>query len=165
MNASIVAPVLAIAIPKQCNLGCFSPPDSKTRGAIFLRMKPNKTTHKLPVWLFDGKPEYVDVNVASASSIEGGYIIALALADETIRLAATRHPAKYVTAWRHNVKRYGMPDVIRVLVSNPYIRYEAVKRSLVSLLSEHRDSNSDGYRLPIDTLTEKARTMLTDAGV
>lgn len=140
-------------------------PVLKSRGAIFHRMKPNKTTHKLPVWLFDGKPEYVDVNVASASSTEGGYIIALALADDTIRLAATRHPAKYVTAWRHNVKRYGLPDVIRVLVSKPYIRYEAVKRSLVSLLSEHRDHDSDGYRLAVDSLTEKARAMLTAAGV
>jgi len=128
-------------------------------------MKPNKTTHKLPVWLFDGKPEYVDVKVASASSTEGGYIIALALADGTIRLAATRHPGKYVTAWRHNVKRYGLLDVNRVLVSKPYIRYEAVKRSLASLISEYRDEESGGYRLAVNTLTEKARAMLADAGI
>jgi hypothetical protein len=136
-----------------------------SRGVIFHRMNPNKTTDQTQVWLFDGKPEYVDVKVASAFSTEGGYIIALELADGAIRLAATRYPAKYVTAWRHNVKRYGLPDVLRVLVSRPYIRYEAVKRSLAKLLFEHRDDESDGYRLAVDTLTEKARTMLTDAGI
>ena len=138
---------------------------SKRRGAIFHRMKQNKTTNILPVWLFDGKPEYVDTKVASASSIEGGYIIALALADGTIRLAATRHPAKYVTAWRHNVKRYGLPDVTRVLITKSYIRYEAVKRSLASLLSEYRDDELDGYRLTVNTLTESARAMLVDVGI
>lgn len=128
-------------------------------------MKPNKTTRKLPVWLFDGKPEYVDVNVASASSTEGGYIIALALADDAIRLAATRHPAKYVTAWRHNVRRYGLPDVVRVLVSRPHLRYEAVKRWFASNLAEHKDEESDAYRLDVDAFTEKARDVFSAAGM
>lgn len=138
---------------------------SKSRGVIFHRMQSNNITNKRPIWLFDGKPEYVDAKVASASSIEGGYIIALALADGTIRLAATRHPAKYVTAWRHNVKRYGFPDVTRVLITKSYIRYEAVKRSLASLLSEYRDDELDGYRLTVNTLTESARAMLVDVGI
>ncbi|MEO1767708.1 hypothetical protein [Thiobacter aerophilum] len=116
-----------------------------------------------PVWLYDGKPEYVDLTVAPAS--QGGYVLVLELANETIRLAATRHPAKYVTAWRHNVKRYGLPDIIRVLVSRPYLRYEAVKRGLARVLAENKDDESDSYRLDVDRLTEKAREVFSVAGV
>lgn len=129
------------------------------------RMEPDKTNHEQPVWIYDGKPEYVDVNVAPVHSPEGGYIILLALADGTIRLAATLHPAKYITNWRYNSKRYGVPDVVRVLVSTPFLRYEAIKRRLTSLLSEHSDNNSDRYRLPIDIMKEKVQTMLADAGI
>lgn len=122
-----------------------------------------KTLH--PVWLYDGKPEYVDLNVGATSSVQGGYVLALELANGTIRLAATRHPAKYVTAWRHNVRRYGLSDVVRVLVSHPYLRYEAVKRGIASKLAEYKDEESDAYRLDIETFTEKAREVFAVSGL
>lgn len=110
-------------------------------------------------WLYDGKPEHVDLNIAATSSLEGGYVIALELAGGTLKLAATRHPAKYVSAWQHNVRRYGLPDVVRVLVSRPSLRYLAVKRSLVHTLAGQRDLASDAYRVAVDTLTERAGEM------
>jgi hypothetical protein len=64
-----------------------------------------------------------------------------------------------VSAWRHNVRRYGIPDIVRVLVSRPYLRYEAVKRGLASLLAEYKDADSETFRVSIETLTEKAWTM------
>ncbi|MCZ2109851.1 MAG: hypothetical protein LC118_09850, partial [Dehalococcoidia bacterium] len=66
-------------------------------------------------------------------------------------------------AWRHNVRRYGLPDVVRVLVSKPYLRYESVKRGLAGMLVEHKDKESDAYRLGVDALTEKARQMFSAA--
>ena len=115
-------------------------------------------------WVYDGKPEYVDLNVEATSSVQGGYVVALELTNGTIRLGASRHPAKYVTAWRHNVRRYGLPDVVRVLVSRPYLRYEAVKRGLASKLAEYKDEGSDAYRLNVETFTEKAREVFAVSG-
>lgn len=125
-----------------------------------------ETTQKklCTTWVYDGKPEYVDLNVEATSSVQGGYVVALELANGTIRLGASRHPAKYVTAWRHNVRRYGLPDVVRVLVSRPYLRYEAVKRGLASKLAEYKDEGSDAYRLNVETFTEKAREVFAVSG-
>jgi hypothetical protein len=108
-------------------------------------------------WLFDGKPEFVDVNVASATPMEGGYVVAMELTTGAIHLAATRQPAKYVSAWRHNVRRYGVSDIVRVLVSHPYLRYEAVKRGLAALLAGYKDADSEAFLVEIDILTAKAR--------
>lgn len=107
-------------------------------------------------WLYDGKPEFVEIKVSSATAVEGGYVMALQLTTGAFRLAATRHPAQYVNAWRHNVRRFGLPDIVRVLVSRPYLRYESVKRSLARMLLEHKDRESDAYRLGVEALTEKA---------
>lgn len=122
-------------------------------------MKTARKTNSHQAWLFDGKPEFVDVNVASSTPVEGGYVVAMELTTGVIRLAATRQPAKYVSAWRHNVRRYGVPDIVRVLVSHPYLRYEAVKRGLAGLLAEYRDADSEAFRVSIETLTEKAQTL------
>jgi hypothetical protein len=122
-------------------------------------MKTARETNSHQAWLFDGKPEFVDVNVASSTPVEGGYVVAMVLTTGAIRLAATRQPAKYVSAWRHNVRRYGVPDLVRVLVSRPYLRYEAVKRGLAGLLAEYRDADSEAFRVSIETLTEKAQTL------
>lgn len=122
-------------------------------------MKTTRKTNSHQAWLFDGKPEFVDVNVASSTPVEGGYVVAMELTTGAIRLAATRQPAKYVSAWRHNVRRYGVPDIVRVLVSRPYLRYEAVKRGLAGLLAEYRDADSEAFRVSIETLTEKAQTL------
>lgn len=126
-------------------------------------MKSLRKSKPQPAWLYDGKPEFVDLNVSSATPVEGGYVVALELTTGAIRLAATRHPAKYVNTWRHNVRRYGLPDVVRVLVSKPYLRYESVKRGLAGMLVEHKDEESDAYRLGVDALTEKARQMFSAA--
>lgn len=122
-------------------------------------MKTARKTNSHQAWLFDGRPEFVDVNVASSTPVEGGYVVAMELTTGAIRLAATRQPAKYVSAWRHNVRRYGVPDIVRVLVSHPYLRYEAVKRGLAGLLAEYRDADSEAFRVSIETLTEKAQTL------
>lgn len=122
-------------------------------------MKTVSKTNSTQVWLFDGKPEFVDVNVAASTHVEGGYVVAMELTNGVIRLGATRQPAKYVSAWRHNVRRYGIPDIVRVLVSRPYLRYEAVKRGLAGLLSEYKDADSETFRVGIETLNEKAQTM------
>ncbi len=122
-------------------------------------MKTARKTNSHQAWLFDGKPEFVDVNVASSTPVEGGYVVAMELTTGAIRLAATRQPAKYVSAWRHNVRRYGVPDIVRVLVSRPYLRYEAVKRGLAGLLAEYKDADSEAFRVSIETLTEKAQTL------
>jgi len=122
-------------------------------------MKTTRKTNSHQAWLFDGKPEFVDVNVASSTPVEGGYVVAMELTTGAIRLAATRQPAKYVSAWRHNVRRYGVPDIVRVLVSRPYLRYEAVKRGLAGLLAEYKDADSEAFRVSIETLTEKAQTL------
>lgn len=126
-------------------------------------MKTARKTNFHQAWLFDGKPEFVDVNVASSTPVEGGYVVAMELTTGAIRLAATRQPAKYVSAWRHNVRRYGVPDIVRVLVSRPYLRYEAVKRGLAGLLAEYRDADSEAFRVSIETLTEKAQTLWAEA--
>jgi len=126
-------------------------------------MNSTRKTRSQPAWLYDGKPEFVDLHVASATAVEGGYVVALELTTGAIRLAATRHPAKYVSAWRHNVRRYGLPDVVRVLVSKPYLRYESVKRGLANMLVEHKDVESDVYRVEVDALTAKARETFSAA--
>lgn len=114
-------------------------------------------------WLFDGKPEFVDMNVVPATSVEGGYVIAMELATGAIRLAATRQPAKYVSAWHHNVRRHGVPEIVRVLVSHPYLRYEAVKRVLAGLLAEHKEAGFEDFRVEIEDLTAKAREVFAVA--
>ncbi|MDP1573061.1 MAG: hypothetical protein Q8M09_08050 [Pseudomonadota bacterium] len=116
-------------------------------------------------WLFDGEPEYVDLNVVATSSVDGGYVMVLELASNNIRLAATRHPAKYITAWRRKARRFGLPDVVRVMVSKPHLRYEAIKRGLARLMSDHKDEASDAYRLGRAEVTQKAREVFEAAGM
>lgn len=128
-------------------------------------MNPTRNTESWQAWLYDGKPEFVDVNVASATPEEGGYIVAMELATGAIRIAATRQPAKYVSAWRHNVRRYGLPDIVRVLVSRPYLRYEAVKRGLTGMLADYKDADSEAFQVGVDVLTAKAREMFSAAAM
>lgn len=125
-------------------------------------MKDAQKTKHNQVWIFDGEPELVDVYVPSMLTTEGGYVVAMELANGAIRLAATRHPAKYVSSWRHNVRRYGIPDIVRVLVSPPLLRYEAVKRGLANMLDEHKDNDSQTYMTSIESLTEKALVLLSE---
>lgn len=126
-----------------------------------------KTVHQQNLhttWLYDGEPEYVDLNVEAALLEQGGYVVVLELTNGKLRLAATRHPAKYVKEWRHNVRRYGALDIVRVLVSRPYLRYEAAKRLLATKLAEYKDDESDAYRLDVETFKEKAREVFAVSG-
>ena len=144
--------------PRPEEWSCYFPPMEKTS---------ENEGQAAPAWLYDGTPDYVDVNVASASLMDGGYVLALELTSQAIRLAATRNPAKYVTAWRHNVRRYGLPDVARVLVAGPFLRYEAVKRGIAGLLVQYKDQESDAYRPPrgVDDLTTMVMELRAAAGV
>jgi len=117
------------------------------------------------IWLFDGEPEHVDLNVNATSSVDGGYVMALELSSNAIRLAATRYPAKYITAWRNNARRYGLPDVVRVMISKPHLRYEAVKRGLARLMSDYKDDESDAYRMDLVEMSRKAREVFEAAGM
>jgi len=124
-----------------------------------LRMKTVHQQNLHTTWLYDGEPEYVDLNVEAALLEQGGYVVVLELTNGKLRLAATRHPAKYVKGWRHNVRRYGALDIVRVLVSRPYLRYEAAKRLLATKLAEYKDDESDAYRLDVETFKEKVKEL------
>ena len=118
------------------------------------------------VWVYDGTPEHLALKVEAASSLQGGYVLALELASSAIRLAATRSPAKYVTACRLDAKRYGAPDVTRVCVAGPFLRYEALKRGLVGRVAQYKNQGANGYCLPqgVEDLTALVMEMGAVAG-
>lgn len=115
---------------------------------------------KKQVWLYDGDPEQADLIVGATSLTEGGYVMVIELTNGLTRLAATRHPAKYVTAWHQFVKRYGVPEITRMIVSRPHLRYEAIKRGIAKMMAEDRDEDLDAYRVPLNTATQKAEAVI-----
>lgn len=127
----------------------------------------NTNNQEQKVWVYDGIPEYVAINIEPTLSVQGGYVLALKLTSDVVRIAATRNPSKYVTTWRRNAKCYGAPDVARVLVAGPFLRYEAVKRTLVSRVAQYKDQGADVYRLPhgVDDLTAMIMEVGAVAGV
>ena len=112
------------------------------------------------VWLYDGNPEQADLIVGATTLSEGGYVMVIELTNGLTRLAATRHPAKYVTAWHQFVKRYGVPEITRMIVSRPHLRYEAIKRGIAKMMAEDRDEDLDAYRVPLNTATLKAEAVI-----
>lgn len=112
------------------------------------------------VWLYDGNPDQADLIVGEATPLEGGYVMVIELTNGLTRLAATRHPAKYVTAWHQFVKRYGLPEIARMIVSRPHLRYEAIKRGIAKTIAEDRDEDLDAYRVPVDKVTKNAETVI-----
>lgn len=114
-------------------------------------------------WIFEGIPEHIDINVAATSSLEGGYVMALALNTNTVRIAATRFPAKYVKTWCSNARRFGLPTVVRVMISRPHLRYEALKRAIANHLSEYKDAETDSYQLRLDEVADKASGLIEAA--
>ena len=112
------------------------------------------------VWLYDGNPDQADLIVGEATPLEGGYVMVIELSNGLTRLAATRHPAKYVTAWHQFVKRYGLPEIARMIVSRPHLRYEAIKRGIAKTIAEDRDEDLDAYRVPVDKVTQNAETVI-----
>ena len=115
---------------------------------------------KKQVWLYDGDPEQADLIVGATTLTEGGYVMVIELTNGLTRLAATRHPAKYVTAWHQFVKRYGLPEIARMIVSRPHLRYEAIKRGIAKTIANDRDVDLDAYRVPVDKVTQHAETVI-----
>jgi len=115
---------------------------------------------KKQVWLYDGDPEQADLIVGATTLTEGGYVMVIELTNGLTRLAATRHPAKYVTAWHQFVKRYGLPEIARMIVSYPHLRYEAIKRGIAKQIVDQRDEDLDAYRVPVDKVTQSAETVI-----
>lgn len=103
------------------------------------------------MWLYDGKPEYVNINVNDTNINEGGYIVAIELNSGNIRLAATRQPGKYLAVIKNNIMQYGSSNIVRVLISKPYMKYEAIKRAIAASLRDFLDEKSKSYNLNIDT--------------
>jgi hypothetical protein len=127
-------------------------------------MKANlKTSNKQqPAWLYDGEPEYVPIVIDHV--LEGGYIIALVLEDGIIRLSSTQNPSKLITAWNYSVRCRGATSISRVLVSRKFLRYESVKRVLAGKLCDYK-TESGGYQMDVEALTEKAREVFSVAGI
>ena len=115
---------------------------------------------KKQVWLYDGDPEQADLIVGATTLAEGGYVMVIELTNGLTRLAATRHPAKYVTAWHQFVKRYGLPEIARMIVSYPHLRYEAIKRGIAKQIVDQRDEDLDAYRVPVDKVTQSAENVI-----
>lgn len=115
---------------------------------------------KKQVWLYDGDPEQADLIVGATTLTEGGYVMVIELTNGLTRLAATRHPAKYVTAWHQFVKRYGLPEIARMIVSHPHLRYEAIKRGIAKQIVDQRDEDLDAYRVPVDKVTQSAENVI-----
>ena len=112
------------------------------------------------IWMYDGNPEQADLIVGETTQTEGGYVLVIELANGLTRLAATRHPAKYVSAWHQFVKRYGLPEMSRMIVSKPHLRYEAIKRGIAKIIEEFRDEDLDAYRAPLKTVTDTAEAVI-----
>ena len=115
---------------------------------------------KNQIWMYDGNPEQADLIVGETTQTEGGYVLVIELANGLTRLAATRHPAKYVSAWHQFVKRYGLPEMSRMIVSKPHLRYEAIKRGIAKIIEEFRDEDLDAYRAPLKTVTDTAESVI-----
>ena len=115
---------------------------------------------KNQIWMYDGNPEQADLVVGETTQTEGGYVLVIELANGLTRLAATRHPAKYVSAWHQFVKRYGLPEMSRMIVSKPHLRYEAIKRGIAKIIEEFRDEDLDAYRAPLKTVTDTAEAVI-----
>lgn len=115
---------------------------------------------KNQIWMYDGNPEQADLIVGETTQTEGGYVLVIELANGLTRLAATRHPAKYVSAWHQFVKRYGLPEMSRMIVSKPHLRYEAIKRGIAKIIEEFRDEDLDAYRAPLKTVTDTAEVVI-----
>ena len=115
---------------------------------------------KNQIWMYDGNPEQADLIVGETTQTEGGYVLVIELANGLTRLAATRHPAKYVSAWHQFVKRYGLPEMSRMIVSKPHLRYEAIKRGIAKIIEEFRDEDLDAYRAPLKTVTDTAEAVI-----
>jgi hypothetical protein len=127
-------------------------------------MKHNRITDNPDqTWIFQGDADLVDINIGACTNGGDGYVMAIQLASGAFRLAASRHPSKYMTNWRYNVKQFGMDPAVKVFVSRPYYRYESIKRAIASRLADHRVNESDTFIVPVKVLTEAAHEVFLGA--
>jgi len=124
------------------------------------------TKHKQKnYWIFDGKPEYLELNLPDTAAHGSGYVLAIQMESGDLRVASTLYPIKYLNDYRLNAKRFGINQISRVLVSKPHIRYEAIKRAILEKLPDFKKEGTALYQMPLDTLSEKAREIFIAAGM
>lgn len=111
------------------------------------RQRPLEMTEEKEHWLYEGTPEMAGLVAGELPTTVGGYVLGMVLQDGSIWLGATRFPEKYLTNWRYNSKRYGLPEITKVLITVPYIRYEAVKRLLMRKMENYRSPDRKTYAM------------------
>jgi hypothetical protein len=47
-----------------------------------------------------------------------------------------------------------------MIISQPHLRYEAIKRGIAKALADHRDEDLDAYRVPVEAMAEKAAAVI-----
>lgn len=112
------------------------------------------------IWLYDGVPQQADLMVSATPSVEGGYVMVMELDNGQTRLAATRHPGKYVTSWLQFVRRYGSPEIRRLAISHPQLRYEAIKRGIAKQWLASRNEDLDAYDVPLESMLASAESII-----
>jgi len=130
---------------------------------IILHM--NTKQNQKNYWIFDGKPEYLELNLSDTAAHGSGYILAIQMESGDLRVASTLYPIKYLNDYRLNARRFGINQISRVLVSKPHIRYEAIKRAILEKLPDFKKEGTALYQLPLDTLSEKAQEIFIAAGM
>jgi hypothetical protein len=115
-------------------------------------------------WLYSGAPDHIGLVVPAAPMAEGGHVVALTLPNGTIRLMATRDPARYVGQVLHQVDGFGGEiDGVRVSVSVRHYQYQAIKRWVARHLDEHR-VGADSFNVPFAVLTRRVNEAFSATG-
>lgn len=108
------------------------------------------------LWVYDGLPEYVNIGLPPLNPSEGGgYVLLFFLDNDTIRLFSSCNPGGCVSRWNNMARSFDLPGIRKVRVSQPFIRYSAVKRQLSESLKQHQDKQTNAYRIDTDTLDIK----------
>lgn len=112
-------------------------------------------------WLYAGPADYVGLSVTPTFTADGGgYLLVMEISTGEVRVAATCNPSKYIAYWRNSTRRHGAPELTRVLVSRPHLRYEAagrvVARQIQEIMAERHVTG-----IPIDEVIQKAQQALT----
>jgi hypothetical protein len=115
-------------------------------------------------WLYTGAPDHIGLVVPPAPMAEGGHVVALTLPNGTIRLMATRDPARYVGQVLHQVDGFGgETDGVKVFVSVRHYQYQAIKRWIARHLDEHR-IGSDAFDVPFAVLARRVNEAFSATG-
>lgn len=107
-------------------------------------MKNNLSTTNTRTWLKSYQPEYLELALKNAP-LDYGYLLILEYANNEIRFATSRYPAKYVNTLMAHERQNGIKSAIRVHVSELVFRGESLKRALQKKLMEFYDANKGRY--------------------